>query len=150
MIKPIYVMGALVVLFAGAAGYTIWERNKIRPGMEIVVAAKQRLTSANSELERVRALPRLPLLDPTWTRARFFFESCGLIVQPLPKDTQEGVFTGPATAWHATVTGDPLAVLSCANAASTEFPLYFSTVDISPSSGRLTLSVLGQLEELKL
>lgn len=150
MIKPVYVMVGLVVIFAAGAIYTIWERDKIRPGKAIVVTAESRLASANSELARVRTLPRLPLIDPTWTRARFFFESCGLIVQPLPADSQEGVFPGPASAWHAAISGHPLGVLACANAAASEFPIYFNTVDLSPSSGRVTLSVLGQLEELKL
>lgn len=150
MIKPLHVMVGLLVLFVGGISYTVYQRNLVRPGLEVVRNAESRYAASVAELERVKQLPRLPLLDPTYTRTRFFFEACGLEVRPISGANNEGVYPGPATAWHASVQGDAKAVLACANASTTEFPIIYNSIDISPGSARLVISVLGQIQELKL
>lgn len=133
----------LVTLYA--AGNWLYSQNSMRVINEDQKLIQEEITEATEYIRVLQNQDPAPKVKDTWLRftaaADYFGVKYSLIGNASA--TKIGMYTGPLTAWHLSIEGDPLNVLSFIHTVAPELPAYLYYYVVDSSNIEVKVSLVG-------
>lgn len=136
------IAGVAVGAVAGAGVLAMWKADG--PTQMQIQSSRTMVEQVRAQTKRAVSTRKYNAVAESWKLTQAALGACGLDVTDMSGSSQAGLYTGPATAWHAQIKGSPAAVVSCFLTLPQEVSVQPGAFSILSDQMTLWFSVVGR------